>query len=133
MKMPFKYLLIALSLAGGASALAHHGLTGIFDMDDIITVRGEIADVRWINPHIYLILDVRDEETGEVTQWRVESVPVAMARKAGLNRALVMGEGGIVAVTGWKGYHDNLMFGNRIEYADGREVIYANVGDRDFR
>jgi hypothetical protein len=132
MKKLFTILTIGACLGMGAHAFAHHGLTGIFDMKNIITMKGEISDVKWINPHIYLILDVTDE-AGSVSQWRVESVPVAMARKAGLNKASMMGAGGIVEVTGWKGHNDHLMFGNRIKYADGHEVIFANVGDTDFR
>lgn len=36
----------------------------------------------WVNPHIYLYLDETDEY-GEVTTWTWETVPPAMARRAG--------------------------------------------------
>jgi len=78
----------SLSLA----AYAHHSVAGQFDNTKRAHLTGKITAVEWINPHTYIHLDVRDEN-GEVTSWRLESLPTAMMRKAGLTKEMIMGDG----------------------------------------
>ena len=78
-------------LANGVAA--HHSVSGQFDMNKRTTITGTVTKVDWINPHIYVYLDVVDDN-GEVATWRLESLPTAMLRKAGLTSQLIMGDGG---------------------------------------
>jgi hypothetical protein len=60
-------------------------------------LKGTITKIEWINPHTYIHIDVPDEK-GVVTSWRLESLPTAMLRKAGLNPELLMnGDGKVTA------------------------------------
>lgn len=84
----------ALTVAAGESG-AHHSVAGQFDAAKRVTITGTVTKVDWINPHSYLYIDVADEQ-GNVTTWRLESLPTAMLRKAGLTSDLLKGDGGKV-------------------------------------
>jgi hypothetical protein len=83
---------LALVVSGAA---AHHSVSGQFDMNKRTTIAGTITKVDWINPHTQIHMDVVDE-AGKVASWRLESLPTAMLRKAGLTSQLIMGDGGKV-------------------------------------
>ncbi len=50
---------------------AHHSLTGQFDTSVSFDLRGTITDLDWTNPHIWLYLDVTNDQ-GEVEKWECE-------------------------------------------------------------
>lgn len=50
---------------------AHHSLVGEFDTSISFEVRGEITEVEWTNPHIWLYIDVT-EANGAVAKWECE-------------------------------------------------------------
>lgn len=116
--------ILTATLAAAASAtgaLAHHSVAGQFDMSQSVTWTGVISKIDWINPHIYVHLDVTDE-SGGVTAWELETVPPAMMRRAGLTSALIMGDGAPVQIEGLRarGDAENLGYILKITYADGR-------------
>jgi hypothetical protein len=76
-------------------ALAHHSITGQFDLSKMTTLRGTVARVDWINPHVYVLLDVKDAN-GAVTTWELSTIPLAMLRKAGITKELLRGKPGDV-------------------------------------
>ena len=57
------------SLAGGA--LAHHSFA-MFDNSTTVKVTGEVEDMEWINPHVWLHIKVPDEGGNEVV-WSFEA------------------------------------------------------------
>jgi hypothetical protein len=77
--------------------------------------------VEWVNPHIYLQFKVPDAK-GTVATWRLEGVPVAMARKAGLTKAKLMGNGETVTVEVYPARDGtpHLGFMMKLKYPDGR-------------
>src|SRR5262245_22082257 len=87
----------AASLLAAFGAYAHHSVAGQFDSSKKTQLQGTISDVDWINPHIYIHLDVKNE-TGAVTAWRLESLPTAMLRKAGLTKEMIISDGMAVTV-----------------------------------
>lgn len=109
-----------------ASAWAHHGLATQFDMREgaEVTLHGRITKVLWRNPHIYYQLEVT-QENGEIVVYNIESVPVAMARNAGLTAQRLRGGGQLVDVTIRPGLSDpHLGFGVYLEYEDGFIVTF---------
>jgi hypothetical protein len=74
------------------AATAHHSVAGVFDNTKRARLTGTITKIDWINPHTYLYLDVKDD-AGNVTTWRLESLPTAMLRKAGLTGEMLMAGG----------------------------------------
>jgi hypothetical protein len=77
-------LTAALLLAVG-SLWAHHSPSAEFDMSKRITVSGVLTKVDWINPHITLAMEVKNE-SGKVETWSFESNPPAWFRRVGVTR-----------------------------------------------
>jgi hypothetical protein len=91
-------------------------------MSKTVTLKGVISKVDWINPHIYVYLDVPDENGGKTT-WALETLPTAMMRKAGISKESIMGQPGeVVTIVGLAARDGtkHLAFLQKITYADGR-------------
>jgi hypothetical protein len=109
------------------SALAHHSVAGEFDVRKIVKLNGVVSDVEWANPHIYIHLDVKDV-AGSTTTWRLESVPVAMMRKAGLSKILLLANGQSANVEAYMARDGTPHLGYLVEitYADGHHYQFAS-------
>jgi hypothetical protein len=109
------------------SARAHHSVAGEFDVRKIVKLNGVVSDVEWANPHIYIHLDVKDA-AGTATTWRLESVPVAMMRKAGLSKILLLGNGQSANVEAYMARDGTAHLGYLVEitYADGHHYQFAS-------
>jgi len=79
-----------------APAFAHHSQAAEFDMHKVIILSGVISKVDWMNPHVYLYLDVKDDK-GQVTTWALESLPTRFYHNLGLSKEK-LGEGETVTV-----------------------------------
>ena len=114
-------LAVMISVAGAAALLAHHSVPGQFDVSKPMTLKGVISKVDWINPHIYVHLDVKDSD-GTTNTWALATLPTAMMRRAGLTRESLQGKPGeevtITAVPARDG-SKHLGWINKITYADG--------------
>ena len=55
----------------GAAAHGHHSISSIYDSSRRVTIEGVVAQFQLINPHPFLLVDVRDG-TGKSQQWRLE-------------------------------------------------------------
>lgn len=65
--------LIAASLVAATAPLAaHHSFAAEFDITKPVTLVGNITKIEWTNPHAYLFIDVKDPQTGAVTNWEIE-------------------------------------------------------------
>lgn len=66
---------VALPLATLAAALpaaAHHSFPAQYDESRPVHLTGTVTNVEWTNPHIFIYIDVADEESGEVVNWALE-------------------------------------------------------------
>jgi len=101
-------------------ASAHHSVAGQFDSSKRTQLQGTISEVDWINPHIYIHLAAKDEG-GNVTPWRLESLPTAMLRKAGLTKEMIISDGMPVTVDAYPARDGtkNVAWVLKLTYADG--------------
>ena len=113
-------LVLALLSLATVTASAHHSVAGQFDSSKRLQLTGTISEVDWINPHVYIHLDVKDEK-GAVTPWRLETLPTAMLRKAGLTKDMIIGGGMAVTVDAYlaRDGTKNLAWVLKLTYDDG--------------
>jgi hypothetical protein len=119
--------LVSLGLVLGArAALAHHSVGGEFDVHKKLTLDGVVSQVEWANPHIYIHLRVK-EKSGSIAEWRLETVPVAMMRKAGLTKAMLIGNSQHATVDAYPARDGTPHLGYMlmITYADGHHYQFA--------
>src|SRR5262245_49030469 len=93
-------LLVGTVLWAAASvASAHHSFAAVYDMQQPITVKGTIVQVRLTNPHSWFYLDVKND-AGEVERWAFEAgTPSGMIRNG--YKASVIKQGAEVTITGF--------------------------------
>lgn len=65
-----KLLLLAVTFAP-VLAGAHHS-TAIYDSDNPIELAGTVLEWQFVNPHVFIVLEVVDAATGEKKVWNVE-------------------------------------------------------------
>lgn len=124
--IPWRAMFAVLMLP--AIAGAHHSLSGQFDTARSVEITGVVSRVDWVNPHTYVHVDVKSAD-GSVQTWRVESLPVAMMRKAGLSKSALAGEGKPVTLTVHpsRGSDAHLAYLVVMRFADGREIQFARI------
>src|SRR3954470_15750759 len=109
------------SFALAAPLSAHHSFAAEFGIHKPITLQGTVTKVEWVNPHIFIYLDVKDA-SGKVTPWSLSSFSPAATRRAGVTRAN-FGQGQSVTILG---YHakdgSNFAFMRKMTFADGHSV-----------
>jgi hypothetical protein len=126
---PAVFLLVAL-IAGPAVVLAHHSFQAEFDIAKPMTMKGIVTKVEWINPHVYVHLDVKDDR-GNVTNWAFETLGPGRMRAAGMSKQ-TFGIGKVVTLKGY-GARDgsrNLGFLRTVTFDDGH-TIEVWLGDTD--
>ena len=72
-------------LFAASSLQAHHAPSAVFDMEKKFTLAGTVTQVDWINPHIVVLMDAKNEN-GTVEQWKFESNPPSWFRRVGIAR-----------------------------------------------
>lgn len=127
--MSFRYSKVFLLLAGlglGSSGLTHHSVHGVFDPEAPFSVTGTVTDVDWVNPHVFLHVDVTDED-GNTASWQMETVPAGALRRAGITPEMLIASGQKVTVTGITAHKEPHMgWVHRITYEDGHFYQLGN-------
>ena len=78
-------------VGAGVPATAHHSNPLFFDMSTAITLEGEVLRVEWINPHILLFLQSKNDK-GERETWIIQGASLNNAmRQVGLKERLQPG------------------------------------------
>lgn len=81
---------LALSMAGlivsaALPLLAHHSFNAEYDAGKPVTLKGTVVKLDWMNPHIWLYLDAKDEK-GAVVRWQCEGGPPNTLTRNGWTR-----------------------------------------------
>ena len=115
------FVIVALA-AAAVPLLAHHSLAAQFDESQPVTLNGVITKVEWVNPHVYLHVDVADQ-AGKVSAWEVETFPPSTLRRGGLTKE-TLGLGQKVTLLAFKARNGSpLAFLRKITFADGHALV----------
>jgi hypothetical protein len=84
-----KRLVFAVVVVSGLTATAvsaHHNMSAMFDFNQRFTRTGTLSRVDWRNPHIYLAVDVANDQ-GQVEAWSFEGPPPSFFRIREIGKA----------------------------------------------
>ena len=113
-------LLGACLVMAPATLLAHHSTTAEFDSKKPIKFEGTVKSVDWMNPHIYVNIDAKDE-SGKLVTYSVEGGPPNSLYRNGWRKdTLKVGEPVTVS-------------GNRAKKEDSNRVGNATIVTKDGR
>ena len=117
-------------LAASLPLVAHHSFAAEFDSAKSVSLTGTVTKIDWMNPHIWLYLDAKDE-SGTVAHWQCEGGPPNVLTRNGWSKdSLKVGDHVTSKVPGfnWKGViiEDLGPLG-----VGGRQIFLVHVGDED--
>ena len=114
-------LAFAFAVTLTAPLVAHHSFAAEYG-NEPANLKGAVTKIEWQNPHVFFYIDVRDEETGKVTNWALEMGAPAVIQRNGWTRT-TMKIGDIVIVTGTKAKNGKPL-------ANARSVVMASTGKK---
>lgn len=109
-------------LAAAPAARAHHSFPAQYDASMPVTLTGTITKVEWTNPHIFIYIDVADEDSGEAVDWALEmGGPNALLRLGWKRDSLKIGD--VVTVEGSRARDGSHL-------ANARSIVMVATGQR---
>jgi hypothetical protein len=73
---------IAASLALTGPTWAHHSHAMYTDGDVLIDMEGTVSEVHWVNPHVWVYLDVINQQ-GQTSTWALEGANISALVRGG--------------------------------------------------
>jgi hypothetical protein len=120
-----KLKLVSCLIAGVAlitvPAVAHHSFAAEYDNKKVVTVKGIVTKVDWMNPHVYFYMDATDDK-GNIVNWALEMGPPGLLSRSGWTRN-TMKVGDEVTVEG-------TLAKDGTNQANARSVTMTNTGKK---
>jgi Family of unknown function (DUF6152) len=127
--MTAKHLLVGACLVAAAAlrVAAHHSFAAEFDINKPVKLIGSVTKLEWMNPHIWVYLDVKDDQ-GVLQHWQCEGgAPNTLTRNGWSKDSLRYGDqvtiDGSLAKDGSKTCNIRLA-----KLPDGRSVFAGSSG-----
>ena len=113
---------VVAALCFSAAAWAHHSFTAEFDIYQPIVISGTVTKLDWINPHIQIYVDAKDD-SGKVVPWKIESWGTGNCHRAGLTPAKLT-TGTFVKIRAYRAKDGTKTFAylRNISFADGDAI-----------
>jgi hypothetical protein len=116
--LAFAFLVVPAPLA------AHHGEVN-YDTEKVVSVKGAVTDFQFINPHVQIFMDVKNDK-GEIEKWSCEArSPIMLVRVGGWDKNTLK-PGDIITATGFRARSGSpILRLQKIVLADGK--VMANL------
>ena len=121
-------VLCAALLLSAVPLVAHHSFAAVYDNNKPIKFSGKVTKVEWLNPHIYVYVDVKDN-SGSTVNYAVEGgAPNGLFRQGWRKDTLKVGDTlsieGFLAKDG-----SNTVNARTWLLPDGKKVFAGNAED----
>jgi hypothetical protein len=106
---------------------AHHAFSAEFDANKHLQLTGTIAKVEWVNPHVWIHIEVK-KPGGTVESWGVEAGTPAVLFRRGFTKQ-VLAPGTEIVVDGYQAKDaSQRMNGRDLRLPDGRSLFVGSSG-----
>jgi hypothetical protein len=116
-----------LLVLAGLPVWAHHAFSAEFDANRRLKFTGTITKVEWVNPHVWIHIEVKKPE-GTVESWAVEAGTPAVLFRRGFTKQL-LAPGTEIVVDGYQAKDaSQRMNGRDLRLPDGRSLFVGSSG-----
>ena len=128
MRTNLAVMIMSVATVLAAPVWAHHSFTAEYDAAKPITLQGKVTKMDWVNPHVWIHLEVKNQD-GSVTGWMVEGgSPNALLRRGFTRDSLPLGTELVVkAFLAKDGTH--LANGQQLTLTDGKKLFLGSSGE----
>jgi hypothetical protein len=120
--------LVGVFAAGAAVSLsAHHAFAAEFDANKPVKFEGTVTKMQWINPHVWLHMDVKTPD-GKVESWAFEAgTPSVLFRRGFTKNSLLPGTK--IVIDGYQAKDGSRRANGRdITFPDGKKMFMGSSG-----
>jgi hypothetical protein len=114
-------------VASAASLVAHHAFAAEFDANKPLTMKGTVTRMEWLNPHVWLHMDVK-MPNGTTENWAFEAgTPNVLFRRGFTRKSLLPGT--VVVIDGYRAKDGSRRANGRdITFEDGKKLFMGSSG-----
>ena len=128
MKQKLVICMAGVLLAAALPLLAHHSFAAEYDGNAKLTLKGTLVKIDWMNPHIWIYIDAKDD-AGKTTRWQCEGGPPNSLTRNGWTKDAVKA-GDEVTIEGFRAKDGTNTCNSRsIKMPDGRTVFAGTADD----
>lgn len=123
--------LIAMAIALGvfSPVVAHHSFAP-YEATLQMKLSGVVTELKWVNPHVYIDLDVVDAKTGEKRHWLIECASTSILNRAGWKFNMIKPGDQITVIASPLRNGEPGALLKQITLADGRKFTNGAVAGR---
>jgi hypothetical protein len=126
MKTTSLKIVVAVLFLTTTTLLAHHSFVAEFDSKQTVILKGAVTKLEWANPHIWVYLDVKDDQ-GTSVHWQCEGGPPNTLTRNGWSKDSLK-TGDSVTIDGYLARDGSKTCNARIvKLRDGRSVFAGST------